>query len=104
MTASFAPTLLADVHSGLQLLMGLKVLNGILRGGWGAAGVVVPKMLDNPESASSLAEFWGSRWNSMIQRMLYREIYRRVTLNPIKKETVRSYEKCKLGFGLYWLC
>ena len=65
---------------GVCALAGLTAFGDILCGFWMlAAGLRLPELMRNPLMSLSLREFWGQRWNSVIQKALKRHVFLRVT-------------------------
>ncbi len=66
----------ATLAGGVSALVGLTAFGNMLRGVWLlAAGLRLPWLMRNPVAALSLREFWGWRWNGVVQRMLKSKAY-----------------------------
>lgn len=68
----------ATLCAGLCSLMFLTGFGEFLIGSWGlGANVRLPWLMRKPAMSISLREFWGRRWNGVIQRLLKNQVYER---------------------------
>ena len=69
---------IATLCAGICSLFFLTAFGQILIGGWGLSqNVRLPWLMKAPILSTSLREFWGRRWNGVIQRMLKTQVYDR---------------------------
>ena len=61
--------------AGIVLALHLGALQ-LLSLAWRRAGVDAPPIMQRPTAASSLADFWGRRWNTAFRDLAYQLIYR----------------------------
>ena len=70
----------AVLMGGVCVLSGLTAFGDALCGVWMlAAGLRLPVLMRNPAMSLSLREFWGQRWNSVVQRALKDGVFLRVS-------------------------
>ena len=66
----------ATICSGIVSLLFLTAFGEILIGAWGILlEVRLPWLMREPAMSISLREFWGRRWNGVIQRLLKTKVY-----------------------------
>lgn len=68
----------AILCAGASSVFFLTAFGHLLIGGWGLSQHVrLPWLMRAPAMATSLREFWGRRWNGVVQRMLKTTVYDR---------------------------
>ena len=63
---------------GALLLTGLSALDLVFRCGNLALGTKTPSIMQEPWVSTSHQEFWGKRWNKMMQNLLFRCVFQTV--------------------------
>lgn len=70
----------AILLGGLAIMVGLTAFGDMLCGFWFiVAGLRLPTLMRNPLMSLSLREFWGKRWNSVIQNTLKQYVFLNVS-------------------------
>jgi hypothetical protein len=76
-SVSPAPLLLGRWLIGALLCyVAADALVGVIRLGYGVAGIVTPQMHRAPILSRSIREFWGERWNRPVHEWLWRHCFR----------------------------
>lgn len=76
-----------------QAMMSLNFFGDVLRACWRVFGYDTPRLMCNPERSRSLREFWGQRWNSVIQNLLKSYVYK-----PLRRRGYRAAAAASMTF------